>query len=47
MTQENKIEIKGQDITLEKDEGILKEILREGSGEEKPYKVNFKSNKIN
>lgn len=38
MTQENKIEIKGEDVTLAKDEGILKQVLREGSGEEKPYK---------
>jgi len=38
MTQENKIEVKGEDVTLAKDEGILKQVLREGTGEEKPYK---------
>jgi FK506-binding protein 4/5 len=38
MTQSNKFEISGEDVTLVKDEGILKQILREGSGDEKPFK---------
>ncbi len=44
MTQSNKFEISGEDVTLVKDEGILKQILREGSGDEKPFKVCLKSN---
>ena len=43
MTQSNKFEITGEDVTLVKDEGILKQILREGSGDEKPFKVCLKS----
>lgn len=46
MTQENKIEVKGEDVTLAKDEGILKQVLREGTGEEKPYKVGNKNHRI-
>jgi hypothetical protein len=38
MTQ-NKIEVTGEDVTLSKDEGILKQIIREGTGDEKPFKV--------
>ena len=41
MTQSNKIEVAGEDITLVKDEGILKQVLREGTGDEKPFKVNL------
>lgn len=36
-----KIKITGEDVTLFKDEGVLKQILREGTGAEKPYKVTF------
>jgi hypothetical protein len=43
MTQSNKFEITGEDVTLVKDEGILKQILREGSGDEKPFKVCLKA----
>ena len=43
MTQSNKFELTGEDVTLVKDEGILKQILREGSGDEKPFKVCLKS----
>lgn len=38
MTQSNKIEVAGEDVTLVKDEGILKQVLREGTGDEKPFK---------
>lgn len=38
MTQSAKIEVTGEDITLVKDEGILKQVLREGTGDEKPFK---------
>ena len=39
MTQLNSIEVTGEDVTLVKDEGILKQIIREGTSDEKPFKV--------
>ena len=43
MTQSSKIELTGEDVTLLKDEGILKQVLREGTGDEKPFKVSQKN----